>query len=160
MIREKTILIGIGECEDPLPELEKNTRFLLLAGPCEKCRGGGRLLLEKNGEIFLLCEDCKNLFPVTIPAEQFHEISYVYWCNRSKFKSDYVKLSPHELGKIEEAIAALDACEIPRWAVLIIGGICMRSNECVNFSCLYNSRGGVENVQSEFEDQPKSSEGN
>ncbi|MFZ5950370.1 MAG: hypothetical protein ACOYXC_06675 [Candidatus Rifleibacteriota bacterium] len=159
MKRENTILIGIGECEDPLPELEKNTRYLVLAGPCEKCQGGGRLLLVRNNELFLLCEDCKNLFSVSIPSEKFHEVSYVYWCNRSKFQTDYVKLSAGDLEKIEAAVAALDESDIPRWAVLIIGGICMRSNECVNFSCLYNSRGGVKNVQSEFEDQPKGSDG-
>jgi hypothetical protein len=139
MKEEKTIIIGYGESEDPLPEEKKLTKYWVFASPCKKCGCSGREILVQSGQIILKCEECQEIFITGLPADEFHEITYIYWCNRSKFKTDMVCLTKKDLQllkKIEEEFGA--EYEMPRWAVQIVGGRCCKSGECVNFSCVFN----------------------
>jgi ribosomal protein S27AE len=141
MDKKKTIMIGIGETEDPLPEFPKSTKFWVFAGNCPECGSCGRELLLANHKIILKCDECGSELDTDLPAEEMHEIAYVYWCNRSRFATDLVKLEKKDmalLAQIEKSFA--DEYEIPRWAVVIIGGICVKARKCVNLNCVYNKK--------------------
>jgi hypothetical protein len=135
----KTVLIGIGESEDPLPDYPKNTRYWIFAGPCLKCGSSGRFLLKKKKSLVLICEECQDVFDTGLENIELSEVSYVYWCNSSKFKSDEVILSPTDAVLLKELEKKFGSeMEMPRWAVCIVGGICCKSKECINYSCIYN----------------------
>ncbi|GAB4268094.1 MAG: hypothetical protein Kow0029_03160 [Candidatus Rifleibacteriota bacterium] len=141
MNENKTIIIGIGETEDPLPDAIKKTRFWIYAGPCSRCGFLGREIAEDADRIYLRCENCLDEFNIKIKGLVFSEVTYVYWCNRSKFSTDNVELSPSDKALIEkiEREFAKDY-EIPRWAVQIIAGRCQKTCECINFQCVFNLR--------------------
>lgn len=147
MNRFEPILIGIGETEDPLPEVEKRTKYWVFAGPCQKCGSGGRGICLALGLIQLRCEECGQIESVGLDQSELNEVSYVYWCNRSRFQTDYVDLGDDDARLVELLIEEIGAVEnVPRWAVIIIGGTCVKGGECVNFSCSYNWKGKLENV--------------
>lgn len=139
MKEEKTILIGIGESDDPLPEVKKETKYWVHAAPCKKCGCSGREILALASDLVLRCEDCLDVFTIGLSSDLLHQVTYVYWCNRAKFQSDDVALSLEDQ-KILESIEKefqMDY-EVPRWAVQIVGGRCLKSLECVNFDCIFN----------------------
>lgn len=139
MNKNKVVIIGVGETQDPLPEAEKPTKFWVHAGPCKKCGCAGRTIENKNNQILLICENCGNEVEISIDSRHFHEITYVYWCNQAKFATDLVKLSLEEAARLQKVFAEFeDEYEIPRWAVQIVGGRCLKSGQCVNFSCKFN----------------------
>jgi hypothetical protein len=139
----QTILIGIGETEDPLPDYPRNTRFWLFAGVCEICGCGGREIEIFSDKIALKCESCGQVRMTLIDAADYFEVSYVYWCKRAKFASDIVEISQEAINGIEKLIESFDDFEIPRWAVVIVGGVCEKKACCVNYECRYNAvKGG------------------
>lgn len=140
MEKDETILIGIGEIEDPLPEEKKTTKYWIFAGPCEKCGSGGREINIVGQSVCLVCEVCSKVHNVGLEAREFFGISYVYWCNRSKFSSDRLELGAEDSKKIEALAKELEGYEMPRWAVVIVGGVCKKTSDCINFNCLYNAK--------------------
>lgn len=142
MKKMETIFIGIGETEDPLPHDPKITRYWVHAGPCEKCSCGGREIAIEEKAICLICEECCGIYKLPIEVEKFFDVSYVYWCNRAKFASDEVVMSSEDLRQLEELAKDLEPAEIPRWAVVIIGGKCSKTSDCINYKCRYNAEKG------------------
>ena len=139
MDEKKVVIIGVDEIQDPLPKAKKLTKFWVHAGPCKNCGCSGRTIENKKKLILLVCENCGKEVELNIDPCYFHEITYVYWCNQSKFSTDLVKLSPEEQARLEKVFAEFeDEYEPPRWAVQIVGGRCLKSGQCVNFSCKYN----------------------
>jgi hypothetical protein len=134
---QKAVYIGYGEAEDPLPELPQVTRYRIFAGPCRKCGCDGRKILPSAEVLVILCDQCRDEFLTTIPSGDFAEVTYIYWCNSSRFDSDAVELSPEDRAAIDELEKCLTISEIPRWAVAVVGGRCTSSDVCVNFSCQY-----------------------
>lgn len=137
-MNRKTVFIGIGEIEDPLPLVEKTTRFWVFAGPCEKCGESGRIITVNEKFVCLQCEKCEDVQSIGLSAAEFSEITYVYWCNQSRFGSDLVELPAEDRKKIEALAAEIRIDEIPRWAVPVIGGRCSQANICINFDCVFN----------------------
>lgn len=134
----KPVYIGYGESEDPLPEKPQLTRYRVFAGPCRECGCAGRKLLPGNETLIIVCDKCQGELKTSILSAELSEVTYIYWCNSSKFSSDIVEMTSDEAAKINELIAGFeDQYEIPHWAVAIIGGRCCSSEMCVNFSCQY-----------------------
>ena len=131
-------MIGFGESEDPVPEQVFHTRYKVFAGPCENCGCAGRKLFVSGNFLALVCDECHSELHTSISAADLPEVTYVYWCNASKFASDEVKLSSEDEKQIADLVNKIaDEYETPHWAVMIVGGRCARSDVCVNFSCPY-----------------------
>lgn len=131
-------MLGFGESEDPLPERPQHTRYRVFAGPCQKCSCPGRKLLELGGSLTLICDECGQQQDTSLAVSELSEVTYIYWCNSSKFASDEVQLS----GEDARALADLarqfgDSYEVPRWAVMVVAGRCSSSDLCINFRCPY-----------------------
>jgi len=134
----KTVVIGFGESEDPMPERPQLTGYRIFAGPCRECGCAGRKLLPSGGSLALVCDKCCSVQNTTLATVDWPEITYIYWCNSSKFASDNVELTDADRQSIEQAIAVLGGeYEIPHWAVMIVAGRCACSEQCVNFACPY-----------------------
>ncbi len=94
-----------------------------------------------SNRIILKCDECGGKVDTDLPLAELHEIAYVYWCNRSRFATDLVKLKKEDLVLLEAMEKSfIEEYEIPRWAVVIIGGICVKARKCVNFNCVYNKK--------------------
>lgn len=140
MIKQpETISIGIGELEDPLPDYPRSTRYWLFAGVCENCGCGGREIEIYSKKVALKCESCGSLKQTLIDAEDYFDVSYVYWCNRAKFATDHVGITRDVIDSIEKVIGNFEEIEIPRWAVVIVGGVCEKKGCCINHKCRYNA---------------------
>ena len=137
-VRSKPILIGFGESEDPMPDCPQLTGYRIFAGPCNECGCAGRKLLPAGENLVIYCDNCRAAQNTSLKAVDWPEVTYIYWCNSSKFASDQVDLSAEDQLSIEQAIAALGSdYEIPHWAVMIVSGRCSCSGQCINFSCPY-----------------------
>ncbi|MBU1109891.1 MAG: hypothetical protein KKB51_24635 [Candidatus Riflebacteria bacterium] len=137
-IRSKPIIIGFGESEDPMPDRPQLTGYRIFAGPCKECGCAGRKLLPAGSKLVIHCDKCRSTQDTGLTKTDWPEVTYVYWCNSSKFASDQVDLLEEDLLSIEQAVAALGPnYEIPHWAVMIVSGRCSSSEQCVNFSCPY-----------------------
>ncbi|HAE37428.1 MAG TPA: hypothetical protein DCG57_02180 [Candidatus Riflebacteria bacterium] len=137
-IRSKPVFIGFGESEDPMPDQPQLTGYRIFAGPCKDCGCAGRKLLPDGSALAIFCDNCRASQSTTLSLTDWPEITYVYWCNSSKFASDLVELSDADKFSIEKAIASLgDAYEVPHWAVMVVAGRCSCSEQCVNFVCPY-----------------------
>lgn len=131
-------MLGFGEAEDPLPERPQLTHYRVFAGPCQNCECAGRKLLRTGSSLTLVCDECGNEEATGIAAGELPEVTYVYWCNTAKFATDEVVLGQKDL-KVLEALTKqfADDYEIPRWAVLVVGGRCSSSDVCVCHACPY-----------------------
>lgn len=134
----KPVIIGFGESEDPLPDMPQHTLYRIFAGPCRDCGCAGRKLMPLGDRLVLICDKCHSSQNTTLDVADWPEITYIYWCNSSRFESDSVEMSEEDRESIEKAISALgDDYEIPHWAVIIVAGRCSYSEQCVNFACPY-----------------------
>jgi hypothetical protein len=134
----KPVVIGFGESDDPMPDRPQLTGYRIFAGPCRECGCAGRKLLPAGSSLALVCDKCRALQSTTLSTTDWPEITYIYWCNSSKFASDEVELSDTDRQSIEQAIEALGGeYEIPHWAVMIVSGRCSCSEQCVNYACPY-----------------------
>lgn len=132
------VLIGYGESEDPLPEQPQLTRYRVFAGPCKDCGCVGRKIAAGEKFLVIICDKCHSGLQTTIPAIELPEVTYIYWCNNSKFASDEIELSPSDREMIEQIERLFpEKYEVPHWAVTVIGGRCSSSEMCVNFACSY-----------------------
>lgn len=137
-IKAKPVVIGFGEPDDPMPDRPQVTGYRIFAGPCKECGCAGRKLLPAGGNLSLVCDKCQATQNTTLAAADWAEVTYIYWCNSSRFVSDEVELSPEDQQSIEQGIAALGQdYEIPHWAVMVISGRCTCSEQCVNLACPY-----------------------
>ncbi|KAF1083406.1 MAG: hypothetical protein GQF41_0184 [Candidatus Rifleibacterium amylolyticum] len=137
-IRPKPVVIGFGESEDPMSDRPQLTGYRIFAGPCRECGCAGRKLLPSGSTLNLVCDKCRSIQSTTLSTTDWSEITYIYWCNSSKFASDNVELTDADRQSIEQAIEALGGeYETPHWAVMIVAGRCACSEQCVNFSCPY-----------------------
>lgn len=136
--QNKAIYIGYGESEDPLPEKPQLTRYRVFAGPCRECSCAGRKIFPGDDFMVIVCDKCGDKLSTTISVADQAEVTYIYWCNSSKFASDDVELSSQDSMAIEKLIADYsDQYEVPHWAVVVIAGRCCSSEACINFSCPY-----------------------
>lgn len=136
--KKNVVLLGFGETEDPLPEQPQHTRYRVFAGPCPECDCAGRKLLPQGSFLTIVCDDCGSEQNTGIAATQLPEVTYIYWCNSAKFASDEVVLGREDRQALETlAKEFADDYEIPRWAVIIVGGRCSSSELCVCYSCPY-----------------------
>lgn len=134
------IILNVGISEDPFPEDEKTTPYWVYSDACSFCGCDGRLIVNVGRQVVLVCENCFDEFQIGLDADKFCDITYVYWCNRSQFKEDYVDLEKNVVFELEALLNKYpDVVEIPRWAVKIIGGICQKSDKCINRRCIYNN---------------------
>lgn len=140
-MRTETITIGIGISENPLPNEKCTTKYLLFASDCKKCGCPGRLIMEHDGGICLICENCNDITVLTGVSDGLSDLTYIYWCNRAKFECDNIELNNETQNHIEKILKDYEMLnneiEIPRWAVKIINGKCQKSDKCINFSCMY-----------------------
>lgn len=135
---QKVILVGFGESDDPLPETPQLTRYRVFAGHCLKCGCAGRKLLPFAPNLAIICDACGDRLNTSIDLNDIHEVTYIYWCNRSKFSSDEVQLSDNDARTLEEMVKQFEnEYEAPHWAVVVIGGRCGHSDLCVRFDCTY-----------------------
>ncbi len=134
----KPIVIGFGELEDPLPDHPQVTRYRIFAGACPECGCSGRKLLPEAEALAIFCDKCRAKTQTNIHVADYGEVTYIYWCNSSKFSSDCVELSPDEVSSIEKCLAQFnEPYEPPHWAVLIVSGRCSCSESCINYDCIY-----------------------
>ena len=134
---EKSIVLGYGESDDPLPETARFTKYRVFAGACTKCNESARQLLPQGSCLVLVCDKCGFIVETSLSSNQMHEVTFVYWCNKSKFDTDIFEMSQEDkkmLDKIERELAEIQA---PHWAVEIISGRCNSSSHCVNYDCPY-----------------------
>ncbi len=130
--------MGFGESEDPLADRPQHTRYRVFAGHCQKCGCAGRKLLPVGSCLALVCDQCGNIQNTSLTAVDFAEVTYVYWCNRSKFASDDVCLSASDMKSIDELVKSFgEDFEIPHWAVLVTAGRCASSDLCLRTDCRY-----------------------
>ncbi len=134
----KTIFVGIGEVDDPLPEEPKNTKYWVFCGACPVCQSNGRLLLPRDEKLFLICEECGHKQDSSVEKNDLQDLTYVYWCNSSKFQTDILEEDSNQSKELLEFLNNFQEIEIPRWAVKIENGICCKSNQCINFFCVYH----------------------
>ncbi|OGK09792.1 MAG: hypothetical protein A2W80_03155 [Candidatus Riflebacteria bacterium GWC2_50_8] len=140
-VKLKPVVIGFGESEDPMPERPQLTGYRIFAGPCKDCGCAGRKLLPAGSSLVIICDKCRAPQKTNLAATDWPEITYIYWCNSSKFASDQVELSIEDQLSIEQTIAALGTeYEMPHWAVMVVAGRCSCSEQCVNFACPYLAR--------------------
>lgn len=136
--KAKPVVIGFGEPDDPMPDRPQFTGYRVFAGPCKECDCAGRKLLPAGDSLNLICDKCHSIQKTTLATSDWEDITYIYWCNSSRFSSDEVELSTEDQQGIEQALAALgQGYEIPHWAVMIISGRCTCSEQCVNLACPY-----------------------
>lgn len=136
--RKDAVYIGYGESTDPLPEQPQLTRYRVFAGPCKECGCAGRKMVAAADVLLLVCDKCHNTLKTTIQASDMPEVTYIYWCNSSKFASDLVELSDQDRQMLAEAEKLLGSdYEVPHWAVTVIAGRCSSSEMCVNSACSY-----------------------
>ncbi|PKL50830.1 MAG: hypothetical protein CVV42_02150 [Candidatus Riflebacteria bacterium HGW-Riflebacteria-2] len=134
----KPVVIGFGESEDPMPDRPQLTGYRIFAGPCRECHCAGRKLLPAGSRLTLVCDKCRSIQETTLLTTDWSEITYIYWCNSSKFVTDTVELNDADRQSIEQAIEVLGGeYEIPHWAVMVVAGRCTCSEQCVNFACPY-----------------------
>lgn len=133
----EVVSMGFGETEDPLPHTPRLTKYRVFAGACSACGSDGRLLIVAGDSLILQCEKCGQTLDTSLPSGAMHEVTYVYWCNKSRFSSDEVVLVEEERRLIESLQQELGQYVPPRWAVEIVGGRCMSSTHCVNYDCIY-----------------------
>ena len=132
------MLLGFGESEDPTPEQPQYTRYKVFAGECKQCSRPGRKLLSNNTELILVCDTCQTQVSTGIKATEISEVTYIYWCNKAKFSSDLVELPLNDIQQINALIAEFEqSCEVPHWAVSVVGGRCSSSEQCISFECPY-----------------------
>ena len=130
--------MGFGESEDPLADRPQLTRYRVFSGHCLGCGCAGRKLLPAGHDLFLVCDACGDTQNTSLTASDYAEVTYVYWCNSSKFASDAVALSAADRAAINEFLKNSDAdFEIPHWAVLVVGGRCSSSDHCLQGACPY-----------------------
>ncbi len=135
---EQVIVMGFGESEDPLADRPQFTRYRVFAGHCQKCGCAGRKLLPAGSCLSLICDKCGDILETSLSTSDYPEVTYVYWCNRSKFASDDVCLSSGEAAAIDELIKSFgEDYEIPHWAVLVTAGRCASSDLCLRDECRY-----------------------
>lgn len=139
--KSEVILMGFGETEDPLPHTPRLTRYRIFAGACANCKSEGRLLIPAGDWLVLQCEKCGQSLNTSLPTGAMHDVTYVYWCNKSRFTSDEVELGEEGKRLIEQLQQELGQYVPPRWAVEIVGGRCMRSIHCINYDCIYLGKG-------------------
>lgn len=131
-------MLGYGESDDPLPERQQHTRFRVFAGHCQKCSCAGRKLLPVGGDLILVCDVCGAHQNTSLSVKDLPEVTYIYWCNSSKFASDEVALSDSDRQAVEQLIRQVgEDYEAPHWAVTIIGGRCSSSDLCLRYECPY-----------------------
>jgi hypothetical protein len=136
--KPKPIILGFGESDDPLPEAPQLTRYRVFAGPCARCGCAGRKLLVEGSELVLVCDNCGDRQATSLRSEELHEVTYVYWCNGSKFSSDEVLLSESDSRAIDALVKNFaEEYEAPHWAVIVVGGRCTKSGLCIKFDCPY-----------------------
>jgi hypothetical protein len=136
--RSKPVVIGFGESEDPMPDRPQITVYRIFAGPCRECGCAGRKMLPSGDNLAIFCDKCRSAQATSLAVSDWPEVTYIYWCNTSKFASDQVELSAADQKSIQAAIDALgDDFEVPHWAVMVVSGRCSSSEQCVNFSCPY-----------------------
>ncbi len=131
-------MLGYGESDDPLPERVQYTRFRVFAGHCQKCGCAGRKLLPAGSDLVLICDSCAAQQNTSLKIEDLPEITYIYWCNGSRFASDEVVLPEVDRHAVEELLHRMaENYEAPHWAVTIIGGRCSSSELCLRHDCPY-----------------------
>ena len=137
----ETITIGIGISENPLPDDKCTTKYLIFASECNKCGCSGRLIREYAEGFRLICENCDDIVMLSCVPRGLSDLTYIYWCNRSKFECDNVSFdneTQRSIKKLLDDYEKLNDCiEIPRWAVKIIRGKCQKSDKCLNNECIY-----------------------
>ena len=136
--KQKVILLGYGESDDPLPDAPQLTRFRVFAGQCKNCGCAGCKLLPASPNLVLVCDVCGDRQNTSIDYRDYHEVTYIYWCNSSRFPSDEVQLSEGDARAIDEIVEQFgDEYEPPHWAVVIVGGRCSSSSLCIRSDCPY-----------------------
>lgn len=135
---QKMILLGYGESDDPLPDVPQLTRYRVLAGQCLKCGCAGRKLLPAAPNLVLVCDSCGDKQNTSIDCHDLHEVTFIYWCNSSRFSSDEVQLSEVEARAVDAMVRQFgEEYEAPHWAVVVVGGRCNSSDLCIRSSCPY-----------------------
>ncbi|HPT47393.1 MAG TPA: hypothetical protein PLM07_16040 [Candidatus Rifleibacterium sp.] len=130
--------MGFGESEDPLADRPQLTRYRVFSGHCQSCGCAGRKLLPAGHGLSLICDACGDTQSTTLTVSDYAEVTYVYWCNSSKFASDDVILSAADSAAINEFLKnSGEDFEIPHWAVLVVGGRCSSSDHCLRRACPY-----------------------
>lgn len=134
---DKQILLGYSQLEDPLKDSQPLTKYKIIAGQCPECGCSKREILCSQEYVCLKCSDCKDLVKTAVKSYEWQEVTYVYWCSNSRFKSDETEISEEFFEYLTKLEKELSAFEKPSWAVEIVGGICLKSNHCINKNCPY-----------------------
>ena len=141
----QTIFIGIGEVEDPFPEVRKPTPYWVFAGACPGCGGATRFLLPGPDVFCIVCRRCRHRQDVGLASVLAAQVTYVHWCKDARFPSDETVLSQEALEGIEACIKKLGGeVEAPAWGVKIVGMRCEHADRCIAPGCPYLSVPGVE----------------
>lgn len=134
------VYIGIGEDVDPMPEVPKTTKFWVTAAACADCGCPGRWLIPHGERLILRCVDCAKSSDGGIDARLFPQVTFVYWCKFAKFPSDQVDLTTPEQEQLEEILRQMGQySDIPFFAMIITGGVCVHAFTCLAEGCPYRA---------------------
>lgn len=137
--RSQTIYVGVGETSDPLPNVEKKTKFWVYAAPCVQCTSPARWIEQAPFELRLRCCKCNIEEGIGLSLATWQSVSYVFWCRNPIFKSDLVRLPRSVVAEIEKIIDSSDGEELPPpyLAVVITSGVCEKTLVCASKNCPY-----------------------
>ncbi|HEY9070220.1 MAG TPA: hypothetical protein VIV61_08165 [Candidatus Ozemobacteraceae bacterium] len=136
----QVIFVGIGESCDPLPHVEKKTKYWVYAAPCERCSSPARWVEQGPFELRLKCCKCGSEYGIGLSLAAWQNMTYVFWCKSPVFRSDLVQLPKETVSKIEAIIQKQELegpIEQPFLAVTVVAGVCEKTLVCVSKDCPY-----------------------
>ncbi len=150
----ETVFVGIGDANDPLPHIEKKTKYWVYAAPCPRCSSPARWIEQGPFEVRLRCSKCNTEEGIGLSLATWQNLSYVYWCRSPVFKSDLVPLPKTVVTEIEKIISdsgGVEKMPSPYLAVVIVGGVCEKTLVCASKNCPYkvgpkSVKGGKTNI--------------
>jgi len=135
----QVIYVGIGEANDPLPHVEKKTKYWVYAAPCARCSSPARWIEQGAFELRLRCCKCNTEDGIGLSLATWQNLTYVFWCRNPVFKSDLAPLPREVVAEIEKIIEGPGREEFtpPYLAVTVVSGVCEKTLVCVSKSCPY-----------------------
>lgn len=141
------VYVGVGDANDPLPHVEKKTKYWVYAAPCSRCASPARWIEQAPFELHLRCCKCNTEEGIGLSLATWQNLSYVFWCKNPIFKSDLVPLPRSVISEIEKIIDSSEAEKLPPpyLAVVIVAGVCEKTLVCASKNCPYKP--GLKNIK-------------